>query len=71
MRWETITGFKSVSKKLNESPDQNTFEFTSIFKLQNIAKIEFISILAGGGFKSGGTYTLGLIIGSIFLFTGR
>ena len=59
MVWETITGFKNVSKKLNESADQNTFEFSSIFKLQNIAKIKFISILAGGGFKSGGTYTLG------------
>ena len=56
MVWETITGFKNVSKKLNESADQNTFEFTSIFKLQNIAKIKFISILAGGGFKPGGAY---------------
>ena len=45
---------KTFSKKLNESADQNTFEFISIFKLQNIVKIEFISILAGGGLKSGG-----------------
>ena len=71
MVWETITGFKNVSKKLNESADQNTFEFTSIFKLQNIAKIESISILAGGGFKSGGTYTREAYNRKIFLFTGR
>ena len=58
---------KTFSKKLNESADQNTFEFTSIFKLQNIVKIEFISILAGGGLKSGGGLIPGgLIIRSIF-----
>ena len=55
---------KTFSKKLNESADQNTFEFTSIFKLQNIVKIEFISILAGGGLKSGGG---GLIPGGLII----
>ena len=63
---------KTFSKKLNESADQNTFEFTSIFKLQNIVKIEFISILAGGGLKSGGgTYTRRAYNLKHFLFTGR
>ena len=64
---------KTFSKKLNESADQNTFEFISIFKLQNIVKIEFISILAGGGLKSGGggTYTRRAYNLKHFLFTGR